>query len=234
MMKLLFAAGLVAISAGAAAAQEYSALVKQGAQAYRICAACHSLEPGVHLSGPSLADRWGKEAGMAEGYGRYTDALKNSGIVWEERSLDGWIAEPQKMLPGTTMTFRGVDQEQTRNALIEFLREALAPGGAERVVKSGLVPEQMARGPVPEDVSAAGENQRVKEIRRCRDAYYITTVDGARFPFWETNVRIKIDTSPRGPQQGEPVLLRAGMVGDRVSVVFSSLSDLKELLNEKC
>lgn len=234
MIKVLLRACVVALCAGGAMAQDQSELLKQGAQAYRICAACHSLQPGVHLSGPSLDGRWGKEAGTLADYGRYSDVLKDSGIVWEESALDGWIADPQKMLPGTAMTFRGVEQAQTRSALIAFLREAMAPGGAERVVKSGLVPELMARGQIPEDVSLAAENQRVKEIRRCRDAYHVTTADGAKFPFWETNVRIKIDTSPRGPKPGEPVLLRSGMVGDRVSVVFSSLSDLKNLLAEKC
>jgi cytochrome c len=92
----------------------------------------------------------------------------------------------------------------------------------------------MAQGQIPEDLSSLGANQRIREIRRCRDAYHVTTADGARFPFWETNVRIKIDTSPRGPKAGEPVLVRAGMVGDRVSIVFSSLADLKILLTEKC
>jgi cytochrome c len=62
----------------------------------------------------------------------------------------------------------------------------------------------------------------------------VTTVDGAQFPFWETTVRLKIDTSARGPKSGEPVLLRSGMAGDRVSVVFASLADLTALLAEKC
>jgi cytochrome c len=188
----------------------------------------------VHLSGPSLADRWGKQAGTIETYDRYTDALRDSGIVWEENSLAAWIADPQAMVAGTSMTFRGVEQEETRKSLLAFLRVALAAGGSTAVVKSGLVSELMAQGQIPEDLSSLGTNQRIKEIRRCRDAYHVTTADGARFPFWETNVRIKIDTSPRGPKMGEPVLVRAGMVGDRVSIVFSSLADLKILLTEKC
>jgi len=231
---LCAAIGMLAAVSSAANAQDSAEAVKQGAQAYRVCAACHSLQPGVHLSGPSLADRWGKEAGTISDYGRYTEALKKSGIIWEENSLDAWLADPQAMIPGTTMTFRGVEQAETRTNLIAFLREALAPGGTAEVVQSGLIPKRMAEGQIPEDISSLGANQRIKEIRHCRDAYHVSTADGAAFPFWETNVRIKIDTSGRGPKEGEPVLLRSGMVGDRVSVVFSSMADLQRLLAEKC
>ena len=87
---------------------------------------------------------------------------------------------------------------------------------------------------MPPELSSVGENQRIKEIRHCRDAYYVTTADGAEFPFWETNVRIKTDTSARGPQKGAPALLRSGMAGDRVTVVFSSLAEISLLVAEKC
>jgi len=207
---------------------------RQGAPAYRLCAACHSLKPGVHLSGPSLANLWDKRAAATAGYGRYTDALKNSGIVWDENTLNAWLADAQAMVPGTAMTFRGIKENETRSNLIAFLRQALAPGGAEQVVKDGLIPQSLAEGQIPPDLSSAGTNQRITEIRHCRDAYYITTADGARLPFWEANVRIKTDSSPRGPKSGEPVLLHSGMAGDRISVVFSSLSDIRRLIAEKC
>ena len=92
----------------------------------------------------------------------------------------------------------------------------------------------MAQGQVPPDLSSLGPNQRITEIHHCHDAYHVTTANGAKFPFWETNVRLKIDTSPRGPRQGEPVLYRSGMVADRVSIIFSSLADLHRLIAEKC
>jgi len=222
---------LFGVSIGGTNAQESA---KNGAATYRLCATCHSLQPGVSLSGPSLSKVWGKKAATTDGYGRYTEALKKSGIVWDENTLNAWLADPQAMVPGTTMTFRGVPQNETRANLIEFLRLALAPDGTARVLKDGLISPRLAEGQIPEDVSSLGPNNRIKEIRHCRDAYYVTTADGAQFPFWETNVRIKIDTSTRGPKTGEPVLLRSGMVGDRVSVVFSNLSDINRLLAEKC
>jgi cytochrome c len=194
----------------------------------------HSLQPGVHLSGPSLANLWGKRVATISDFGRYTDALKKTEIVWDENTLYAWVADPQAMVPGTTMTFRGVENDKTRADLIAFLRLALSPGGADQVVKDGMLPASMARGQVPPDLSSLGPNQRIAEIHHCHDAYHVTTANGAKFPFWETNVRLKIDTSPRGPRKGEPVLHRSGMVGDRVSIIFSSLADLHGLIAEKC
>ena len=236
MLKAAYCAAIAVLMAlaGSAQAQDSTDMVKKGAQAYRICAACHSLQPGVHLSGPSLANLWGKKAATIGDYGRYTEALKKTDILWDENTLNAWLADPQAMVPGTTMVFRGVEEDQTRVNLIAFLRQALAPGGTAKVVKDRLIPERMTEGPIPQDLSSLGPNQRIKEIRHCRDAFYVTTVDGAEFPFWETNVRLKTDTSPRGPKKGEPVLLRSGMAGDRVSVVFSSFAEITRLVGERC
>jgi cytochrome c len=220
--------------ASAVKAEDTAEAVKKGAQAYRICAACHSLQPGVHLSGPSLAERWGKRSASVSDYGRYTEALKKADIIWDENTLNAWLADPQAMLPGTTMTFRGIEQNETRSNLMAFLRRAMAPGGAAKVVKDGLISEGMAKGQIPPDLSSLGANQRINEIRHCRDAFYVTTADGAAFPFWETNVRLKTDTSARGPKRGEPVLLRSGMAGDRVTIVFSSLAEIGRLVAENC
>jgi cytochrome c len=218
----------------AAKAQEPEGLVEKGAAAYRLCAACHSLMPGIHLSGPSLAEVWGKRAATNAGFRRYTEALKKADIVWDENTLNAWLADPQAMVPGTTMTARGIGQNETRANLIAFLRLALGPGGVERVVKDGLISAAMAEGQRPPDLSTVGANQRIKEIRHCRDTYYITTADGAQFPFWELNVRLKTDSSLRGPKAGEPVLMRSGMAGDRVSVVFASLAEIARIVGDKC
>ncbi len=224
---------LMAIS-GHVRADETAEMAKKGAPAYRICAACHSLQPGVHLSGPSLAGLWRKKAGAIAGYGRYTDALKKAGILWDEDTLNAWLADPQAMVPGTTMMFRGIEKDETRTNLIAFLRQALAEDGTAKVVKGGLIPEDMAEGQVPPSLKEAGPEKQITDIRHCGDAYYVTTATGSEYPFWETNLRIKIDTSERGPKAGRPILLRSGMAGDRISVVFPSLEALKTQLTEAC
>lgn len=75
---------------------------------------------------------------------------------------------------------------------------------------------------------------RVTAIRHCGDSYFITTADGRVTPFWEMNVRLKIDTRPTGPEPGKPVVADAGMQGDRVSVIFSSIEEIKRIVEEKC
>ena len=226
--------GAVLAFAGPAGAQDTAELAKKGAPAYRICASCHSLQPGVQLSGPSLAGLWGRKAASVEGFGRYTKALTKAGIVWDEVALNAWLADPQAMVPGTTMRFRGLEKDETRVNLIAFLRLAMVEGGTASVVKQGLIPEDMAEGQIPSSLKGAGPEQQITAIRHCGDAYYVSTAAGAEYPFWETNVRIKIDTSERGPGQGKAILLRSGMAGDRVSVVFSSLTTLKKRLAGNC
>ena len=78
-----------------------------GAQVFQACAACHTLEPGAHRTGPSLAGVFGRKAGTAEGFHRYSDTLKSADLVWREDTLSGFLADPQAFLPGSRMTFSG-------------------------------------------------------------------------------------------------------------------------------
>lgn len=236
MSRLTISAAMASLLAatGTSIAQDSGDVLKSGANAYRICAACHSLVSGVHLSGPSLAGVWGRAVASAKGFGRYTKALESQDFVWDENTLNAWLADPQAMVPGTTMLFRGIESDDARVSLIAFLRVAMEADGYERVVKDGLIPEDMARGQIPPDLAGADEKQRITAMRHCGDAFHLTTADGAQFPLWETNVRLKIDTSERGPEDEAPVLLRSGMAGDRVSVVFSSLENLNEHVLEEC
>jgi len=207
---------------------------KTGGQMFRVCASCHSLQPGVHLSGPSLADLWGKKAASIAGFGRYTKALGKIGIIWDENALNAWLADPGAMAPGTTMTFRGIEENGARANLIAFLKVAMAKNGLAKAVRSGWISERMAMGQIPPDLSAVEPDRRITRIRHCGDAFIVSTADGSERPFWESNVRIKIDTSTRGPKNSDAVLLRSGMVGDRVSIVFSSLGKLKAALTKNC
>ena len=85
-----------------------------GAELYRTCAGCHSLQPGRHRTGPSLAAVLGRKAGGEPGFRRYSDALKSSGLVWDRPTLDAWIAGPQTLVPGNRMTFRGIADPRAR------------------------------------------------------------------------------------------------------------------------
>ena len=63
----------------------------KGAEIGRQCLACHSLQPSEHLTGPSLAGIFGRQAGTTEGFGRYSDALRKSEITWNADTLDAWL-----------------------------------------------------------------------------------------------------------------------------------------------
>jgi cytochrome c len=91
-----------------------------GERAFRTrCATCHSLEPGQNRAGPSLAGVIGRKAGSVEG-ARYSQGLRDSGITWDAQSLDGFLADPRKAVPGTSMTVRLADAAQ-RAAIIAYL-----------------------------------------------------------------------------------------------------------------
>jgi cytochrome c len=224
-------AGLVA---GASMALAAEGDAKRGAQLYRSCVACHSLEPGVHLSGPSLAGRWDKPAGKTADFARYSKGLKSADFAWNAETLFAWVADPQVMVPGTYMTFRGVEDDQQRADIVAFLKIAMAPEGDRRVVEKGLLSAALARGPRLQPLASAPDKVRVTAIRHCGDSYFITTADGAITPFWEMNVRLKLDTRATGPSPGKPVVAGAGMQGDRVSVIFGSVEEIKQFVEEKC
>ena len=106
-----------------------------GAQVFQACAACHALEPGVHRTGPSLAGVFGRKAGTAEGFHRYSEALKSADLVWREDTLSGFLTDPQAFLPGNRMTFSGIPDAQARADVIAYLKDAIesAAGGGMAV-----------------------------------------------------------------------------------------------------
>jgi cytochrome c len=206
----------------------------RGAQHYRACVACHALEPGLHLSGPSLGNVFERKAGTAEGFVRYSDGLKTADFIWNAAALDGWLKDPAAMIPGTYMVFQGIADPQARADLIAFLEIAGKPGGGEKAAADGLIPAAWLRAGAPEPIRDVPPQARVTAIRHCGDSYFIRTEDGQETPYWEKNIRLKIDSVETGPPKGVAVILGAGMAGDRVSVIFSSLTDLISLVQEKC
>ncbi len=91
----------------------------------RNCSICHSLDPGKNRVGPSLAGVVGRPAGSAFGF-HYSSANAGSGIIWTEDKLDDYLADPQRMVPGTLMVFPGLKNPDDRQALIKFLEEDAA------------------------------------------------------------------------------------------------------------
>src|SRR5260221_2291970 len=95
---------------------------KRGAQLFGQCMACHSVQPGEHETGPSLAHVWNGKTGTTPGFMRYSDAVKQSGVTWNETALDKWLASPAQLVPGNSMTFPGIKDPQARQDVIAYLK----------------------------------------------------------------------------------------------------------------
>lgn len=216
---------LLAMTAGSAMADGDA---KRGAKVFEQCAACHSLERGRHMTGPSLAGIWGRKAGSAQGFGRYSEALKNSGVVWNESSLDAWLQSPNAFIRGNQMTFGGIGDPQARSDLIAYLK-AVSEGKAPSAEQRGM----MSQGEMVK-LKEIGPNAQVKAVRYCGNTYHVTTAAGKSFAFWEFNLRFKTDSGTDGPQRGKPVLIRSGMMGDRAFIVFSNPEDMSAFIKSRC
>ncbi len=86
------------------------------------CAVCHTVEAGKNKIGPSLAGVVGRKAGSVAGY-TYTDANKNSGDTWDEATLETYLQDPRKFVPGTKMVFAGLKNADDRKAVIAYLKQ---------------------------------------------------------------------------------------------------------------
>lgn len=204
-------------AAGAHAAGD----VARGALAVRACMACHSFVAGRHMTGPSLAHVWGSKAGAADGFSRYSAALKKSGVVWDLQHLDAWLTNQQALIAGNAMTFAGIGDAGTRADILAYL-QAVSEG---RVVASERALPKLR---------TAAASSRVSTIRYCGDNYRVTTNDQQTHLFWEFNLRFKTDGSANGPEAGKPVIVGGGMQGDRAAVVFASPGEISSTVRQEC
>jgi cytochrome c len=111
----LFAA--IASSSGAAAGGDPG----RGEEIYGRCLACHAL--AFDRVGPRHCGLFGRRAGSVKGFA-YSPAMKSSKIVWNEKTLDRFLANPPKAVPGTTMTYAGIPDAGERADLIAYLKSA--------------------------------------------------------------------------------------------------------------
>jgi cytochrome c len=206
----------------------------RGQHDFRACAPCHSLEPDRNMTGPSLANLWGRKAGSLPSFDRYSDALKSSGIVWDDRALNGWLTDPQRMVPDNDMPFDGIKDEGVRADLLAFLKEATKPGAAPQQTSQQGGMGGMMGGPHDPNLKKLDPKIQVKSIRYCRDTYRVTTADGKTRAFWERNLRFMVDSSKDGPEKGVPAIMPAGMMGDRAAVIFAAPEEINTIIEKQC
>ncbi len=216
-----FATSVVAASAAAPKGD-----LTRGQRAFGACAACHSLEPDRNMTGPSLAELWNRKAGTLPS------------VVWDDKTLDAWLADSQHLVPGNTMTFQGIKNAQQRADLLAFLKQVTQPGhapsqSAQRGGQQGGTGGMRGGGSVP-NLRKLDLQNRVQSIRYCGDTYKVTTADGKTREFWERSLRFKTDSSEGGPEKGAPAIIDAGMMGDRADVIFASPEDISAYVEKKC
>lgn len=93
----------------------------RGAQVYARCLACHAL--AYDRVGPRHCGLIGRRAASIPGFD-YSPAMKNSGLVWDEKTLDLFLKKPLALLPQTTMTYDGIADAGERSDLIAYLKQA--------------------------------------------------------------------------------------------------------------
>ena len=98
---------------------------KAGEAVYARCVACHAL--AYDRTGPRHCGLFGRRAGSVKGFD-YSAAMKKSSIVWNEKTLDMFLADPAKTVPGTAMGYAGVKDNKERADLIAYLKQANESG----------------------------------------------------------------------------------------------------------
>jgi len=118
------------LMAGPAAAAALSVpdtgAAQRGEQIYSRCAACHAIEG--NRTGPQHCGLFGRRAGTAPGFTGYSKAMRDSGMVWNARTLDRFLQDPMKAVPGTAMGYAGIKDAQERTDLIAWLQQATRAG----------------------------------------------------------------------------------------------------------
>jgi cytochrome c len=109
----------VLVLAGAIANPGYAQDAEHGKTIFATCAVCHSTDHANRV-GPGLEGIIGRKAGTAPGFS-YSSAMKQSGIVWDAKTLDTYLESPQKAVPGNKMTYTGLKNPTDRTDLVTYL-----------------------------------------------------------------------------------------------------------------
>ncbi len=126
--KLIGAAILIAVSSMPSMAQD----AQKGKTVFNICLVCHAIGPGAQNKiGPELNGLDGRKAGTVPNFD-YSDANKNSGIVWNKETFEDYIKNPAAKIPETKMTSAGVKNEQQVKDLWAFISQFDASGNIKK------------------------------------------------------------------------------------------------------
>jgi cytochrome c len=128
LKKLIIAGALIAGSSVPCLAQD----TQKGKTVFNVCLACHAIGPGaLNKIGPELNGLDGRKAGTVPNFD-YSDANKNSGIVWNEETFEEYIKNPAAKVPGTKMIFPGIKNEQQDKDLWAYISQFDSDGNSKK------------------------------------------------------------------------------------------------------
>ncbi len=120
MRKVALAIAMIALTPVAAHAADAEA----GKAVFGKCKACHQVGAAAkNAVGPTLTGIIGRKAGTVEGF-TYSEAMKNSGLTWDEATFKEYMADPKKKVPGNKMVFMGIKDAADLDNLTEYLKTA--------------------------------------------------------------------------------------------------------------
>ena len=119
LLAIVMAAGLLLAAPRPGAAADAAA----GQTIFNRCKICHSVDAGKNMVGPSLHGLFGRKAGTADNFA-YSEAMKNSGIVWDDDTLTKYLHDPKAFVPGDKMAFPGIKDDSQLGDLLAYLHQA--------------------------------------------------------------------------------------------------------------
>jgi cytochrome c len=99
---------------------------EKGRQSFNKCKACHSLEEGKNLIGPSLYGIVGRKAGTVPKFS-YSKGMAELGVTWDAETMRKYLHNPKAMVPNTKMIFAGIPKDSEIDDLLAYLKEATKP-----------------------------------------------------------------------------------------------------------
>ena len=100
--------------------------IAKGKKVFNKCKACHVADTEKNKIGPHLVGMFGRKAGSLEKF-KYSNAMKNSGVVWTAETLDEYLKKPRTFIKGTRMAFAGIRKDEERADLIAYLKSVTQP-----------------------------------------------------------------------------------------------------------
>lgn len=122
-MKHLFVPAILSLAVLTAPTLVQAQDLAAGEKLFKRCAACHTVnEGGANKVGPNLWGVFGSTAGQRDNGYKYSKAMKESGVVWNDETMSGYLENPRAFIPKTRMAFPGIKKADQRDDLIAYLK----------------------------------------------------------------------------------------------------------------